>query len=186
VNRTFSNFVVQILCFLAALVVVHVVNVLFGMWFTQFGVIPRSVVGLRGILFSPLLHGNWTHLFANAAPLGVMLGLLAFTRGWSFWRITGALWLASGVAVWLIGRPGSVQIGASGLIYGLAAFLLTTAWFQRDLKSAAAALVVIVLYGGIAWGLLPTRQGVSWEGHLAGAVSGVLIAMFQVTPRGRR
>jgi membrane associated rhomboid family serine protease len=186
VNRLLPNQIIQILCFLAALVAVHMVNVLSGMWFTQFGVIPRSVAGLRGILFSPLLHGNWTHLLANFAPLGVMLGLLAFTRGRSLWPIVGAIWLASGVAVWLVGRPGSVQVGASGLIYGLAAFLLITAWFQRDLKSAVAALVVIVLYGGIAWGLLPTRQGVSWEGHFAGAVAGVLVAMSQAKPRGRR
>jgi membrane associated rhomboid family serine protease len=186
VNRVLPNQVVQILCFLAGLVAMHTVNALSGMWFTQFGVIPRSVAGLRGILFSPLLHGNWAHLLANCAPLGVMLGLLAFTRGRSLWPIVGAIWLTSGIVVWLVGRPGSVQVGASGLIYGLAAFLLITAWFQRDLKSAVAAVVVIVLYGGIAWGLLPTRQDVSWEGHVAGAVAGVLIAMFHATPRGRR
>jgi membrane associated rhomboid family serine protease len=106
-----------------------------------------------------------------------MLGLLAFTRGRALWSVTSSIWLGSGIAVWLIGRPDSVQIGASGLIYGLAAYLLATAWFQRDLKSAVAAVVVIVLYGSIVWGLLPTRPGVSWEGHLAGAIAGVFIAM---------
>jgi membrane associated rhomboid family serine protease len=176
----------QILGFLAILVAVHTVNVLSGMWFTQFGVIPRTVVGLRGILFSPLLHGNWAHLIANSAPLGVMLGLLALTRGGALWPITSALWLGSGIAGWRVGRPGSVQIGASGLIYGLAAFLVTAAWLQRDLKSAVAALVVIFLYGGIAWGLLPNRQGVSWEGHVAGAVAGVIVGMYHTTRRGRR
>jgi membrane associated rhomboid family serine protease len=178
-NRLLSSQVVQIVWFLVALAAVHLANVLTGMWFTQFGVIPRSVIGLRGILFSPLLHGNWAHLVANGAPLGVMLGLLAFTRGPALWTIVGAIWLASGAAVWLVGRPGAVQIGASGLIYGLAAFLLATAWLQRDLKSGLAALIVLFLYGGIAWGLLPVRQGVSWEGHLAGAIAGILIAMAQ-------
>lgn len=183
-NRTSSNQVVQILCFIGALVAIHLVNVIVSMWFTQFGVIPRSVVGLRGILFSPLLHGNWAHLFSNLVPLGVMLGLLAFTRGRSLWPITGAIWVVTGIIVWLIGRPASVQIGASGLIYGLAAFLVITAWRQRDLKSAVAALVVIFLYGGIVWGLLPSQPGVSWEGHFAGAIAGVLVGWRRrVEPR---
>jgi membrane associated rhomboid family serine protease len=180
VNRLLPTEFIQILSFLAALFVVHTVNFLTGMSLTQFGVVPRSIRGLRGIVFSPLLHVNWAHLFANSVPLGVMLGLLAFTRGKLLWPITAAIWVAGGLAVWLIGRPGSVQVGASGLIYGLAAFLVTTAWLQRDFKSAAAALVVLVLYGGIAWGVLPTRQGVSWEGHLAGAIGGWLIAMAPV------
>jgi membrane associated rhomboid family serine protease len=177
VNRLLPNQTIQILTFVVGLAVIHIVNAISGLWFNRFGVIPRSVIGLRGILFSPLLHVNWAHLTANATPLAAMLGLLAFSRGTALWPITAALWLGSGIAVWLIGRPGSVQVGASGLIYALAAFLLTTAWFQRDLKSAVAAGAVIFLYGGIVWGLLPTRQGVSWEGHLAGAVVGVLIAM---------
>jgi len=176
VTRPLQKQIVEILCFIAVLVVIHAVNVLFGMWFTQYGVIPRSIVGLRGILFSPLLHGNWEHLLANIVPLGVMLGLLAFSRGRSLWPITATLWVASGVGVWLVGRPGSIQVGASGLIYGLAAFLVTTAWIQHNLKSALAALAVIFLYGGIVWGVLPPRPGVSWEGHLVGAVAGILIA----------
>ena len=184
-TRLLPKQIVQILGFLAVLVLVHAVNVLSGMWFTQFGVIPRTVVGLRGILFSPLLHGNWAHLAANAAPLGVMLGLLALARGSALWPGTGALWLGSGVAVWLVGRPGSIQIGASGLIYGLAAFLVTTARLQRDFKSAVAALVMIFLYGSIAWGLLPNRLGVSWEGHLAGAVAGILVGMYGTVRRRR-
>ena len=185
-HRTFQKQLIVILSLLTVLFAIHVLNVFSGMAFTRFGVIPRSVTGLRGILFSPLLHENWAHLIANAAPLGVMLGLLAFTRGRSLWPITAALWLASGFAVWLIGRPRTTHIGASGLIYALAAFLLTTAWLQRDLKSALAALIVIFLYGSIAWGLLPIRQGVSWEGHLAGAIAGILIAISHSARRAPR
>jgi membrane associated rhomboid family serine protease len=177
VTRALSNQVIQIFCFLAGVVVIHCVNVLIGMWLTQLGVIPRSIVGLRGILFSPLLHRDWAHLIANAAPMGVMLCLLALSRGRYFWPTVAALWLASGIGVWLVGRPGSIQIGASGLIYALAVFLVATAWFQRNLKSALAAIVVVFLYGGIVWGLLPGRHGVSWEGHLAGAIAGVLVAL---------
>ena len=184
-TRLLPKQIVQILGFIAVLMVVHAVNVLSGMWFTQFGVIPRTVVGLRGIVFSPLLHGNWGHLIANAAPLGVMLSLLALARGSALWPTTSALWLGSGILAWLVGRPGSIQIGASGLIYALAAFLVTTAWLQRDFKSALAALVVIFVYGSIAWGLLPIRLGVSWEGHVAGAVAGILVGMYHTARRGR-
>lgn len=159
-----------------ALFAVHIVNVISGMSLIQFGVIPRSIAGIRGIIFSPLLHGSWAHLIANTVPLAVMLGLLAFAKGRSLWAITGAIWVFSGIAVWLVGRPGSARIGASGLIYGLAAYLMTAAWVHRDPKSALAALAVFTLYGGIAWGLLPVRQGVSWEGHMAGAIAGFLIA----------
>jgi membrane associated rhomboid family serine protease len=114
-----------------------------------------------------------------------MLSLLALARGSALWPTTSALWLGSGILAWLVGRPGSIQIGASGLIYALAAFLVTTAWLQRDFKSALAALVVIFVYGSIAWGLLPIRLGVSWEGHVAGAVAGILVGMYHTARRGR-
>jgi len=183
VNRPLPKRVIQILFFLVALVGVHAVNFVSGMWLTRFGVIPRTVIGLRGILLSPLLHKDWVHLMANIVPLGAMLGLLAFTLGRSLWPMTALIWLGSGIGIWLVGRPGAIQIGASGLIYGLAAFLVTTAWIRRDLKSGLAAVLVIFLYGGIAWGLLPGRPGVSWEGHLAGAVAGVIVATFYSTRR---
>ena len=182
-SRPLSNRAIQILWFLAILLAVHGANVLSGMWLIRFGVIPRTVIGLRGILFSPLLHKDWAHLAANSVPLGVMLALLNFTRPQFLWPTVTAIWLATGIGVWLVGRPGSVQIGASGLIYGLAAFLVTTAWVRRDLKSGLAALAVVFLYGGIAWGLLHGREGVSWEGHVAGAIAGVLVGMI---PGSRR
>ncbi len=166
----------QIGIFILVLFGVHLINFVSGMWLNRFGIIPRTFRGLQGILFSPLLHANWSHLAANAAPLAVMLCLVAFGSRQPMWPITISIWVISGTAIWLVGRPGSVQIGASALIYGLAAFLVTEAWVKRDLKSALVALLVIVLYGGIVWGLLPTRQGVSWEGHLCGVAAGILVA----------
>ena len=112
--------------------------------------------------------------------------VLAFVKGRALWPITAMIWLATGFAIWIVGRPGSVQIGASGLIYGLAAFLVATAWFKRDLKSALAALVVIVLYGSIVWGLLPGGAGVSWEGHVSGAVAGILVAVVSAPAKESR
>jgi membrane associated rhomboid family serine protease len=166
----------QIAAFVALLFVIQLVNFVSGMWFTRFGTLPRTFVGLRGILFTPLLHGSWSHLMSNAAPLGVLLCIMALTNRHALWPNTAAIWLVSGIAIWLVGRPGSLQVGASGLIYGLAAFLIAAGWLHRDAKSAVAALLVVFLYGGIVWGIFPNRPGVSWEAHLCGALAGVLVA----------
>jgi len=171
-NETFA----QIGEFMILLFATHLANLVTGMWFTRFGTIPRTAVGLRGIFFSPLLHRDWSHLIANATPLGGLLCIMAFTNRHALWPNTAAIWLISGAAVWLFGRPSSVQVGASGLIYGLAAFLIAMGWLHQDAKSALAAFLVIFLYGGIVWGLLPSRPGVSWEGHLCGAFAGILVA----------
>ena len=167
---------VEIAQFLAILFGVHLLNLITGMWLTRFGTLPRTFVGLRGIIFSPLLHRDFSHLFSNVAPLGGLLCIMAFSNRHELWPNTAAIWLISGAAVWVFGRPGSIQVGASGLIYGLAAFLIAVGWLHEDAKSALAALLVIFLYGGIVWGLLPSRPGVSWEGHLCGAFAGILVA----------
>jgi membrane associated rhomboid family serine protease len=175
-NSRQSNPFLQIASLIALLFLIHALNVLTGMWLVQFGVIPRSLIGLRGVLFSPLLHGNWAHLMANTVPLAVMLGLLSLTRTHPLWTTTAQIWTLSGLAVWVVGRPHSVQIGASGLIYGLAAFLITAAWTTRNFRAALGALIVLVVYGGIFWGVFPNKAGVSWEGHLCGALAGFLVA----------
>ncbi|MHA3775182.1 rhomboid family intramembrane serine protease [Verrucomicrobiota bacterium sgz303538] len=176
VERLLSRRLTQIAILLLVMYVVQVVSFLTGGWPLQFGIVPRTIHGLRGVLFSPLLHGGWWHLIANTAPLAVMLCLLAFSKRYSLWGIVAAIWGLTGVAVWMIGRPYSVQIGASGVIFGIATFLITTAFIDRSLRSALAAITVLILYGGIVWGLLPGRRGVSWEGHLCGAVSGFFVA----------
>jgi membrane associated rhomboid family serine protease len=165
---------IQIGLLLAALVIIHVVSMFTVL--TQYGIVPRTVIGLRGIVFSPLLHGSWSHLLSNLPTLGVMLALLGLSKGRLMWPTTAMLWLASGALVWVLGRPGSIQVGASGLIYALAAFLITDAWATRHIRSAIIALAVVFFYGGIVWGLLPSQPGVSWEGHLCGAFAGFILA----------
>ena len=161
---------------MGVLFAVHSLNAITGMSLTQFGVIPRTTVGLRGVLFSPLLHGNWAHLLANSAPLAIMLCLLVLTKTHALWTTTAQIWTVTGLAVWMAGRPGSIQIGASGLIYGLATFLITAAWTTRNLRAACGALFVLLVYGGIFWGLFPSKPGVSWEAHVCGALAGILVA----------
>ncbi|MEI6352270.1 MAG: rhomboid family intramembrane serine protease [Verrucomicrobiota bacterium] len=183
--RNSKNPLQDIAVFILALFAVQLVNLATGMGLTRFGIIPRSLIGLRGIFFSPLIHGSWAHLLANVGPLAVMLGLLSFHKKRSIWATTGAIWLTTGFATWLFGRPGSIQIGASGVIYGLATYLITAAWTDRDLGSAFIALLVIVVYGGLFWGLFPTASGVSWEGHVCGATSGIMVARASQKSRRR-
>ncbi len=140
------------------------------------GIHPRSVAGLWGIFTSPFLHGGIAHLLSNSVPLFI-LGTLVFMRGMGqFFTVTLTVVVVGGLGVWLIGAGNSNHIGASGVIFGYLGFLLAIGVFERSLKAIVTALVVGFLYGGVIWGVLPTRPGVSWEGHLFGLLAGILTA----------
>jgi len=111
-----KNHLKEIAILILVMFAIQLVNVATGMYLSRFGIIPRTLVGLRGIVFSPLLHGSWGHLLANVEPLAVLLVLLSFNKKRSLWSTTGAIWVTTGLATWLVGRPGSVHIGASGLM----------------------------------------------------------------------
>ncbi|AFZ51304.1 rhomboid family intramembrane serine protease [Dactylococcopsis salina] len=146
--------------------------------FDRFGIIPRNVIGLRGIFFAPFLHGNLPHLIANTVPF-LSLGWLTMLQKTSdFWRVTGITMLVGGLGVWLIGQTGSIHIGASILIFGYLGFLLFRGYFQRNTPSIALSIIVGVFYGSLIWGVLPTRAGISWEGHLFGFIGGVIAARW--------
>ncbi len=141
----------------------------------QFGLVPRSLFGLTGIVAMPFLHSDLGHLVANTVPLAVLLGLMVVSRPRP-WSTLTALTLISGVALWLFGRA-ALHIGASGLIYALMGFLIAAGVFERRLLSAMIALVVGLTYGGaILGGILPGAPGVSWEGHLFGLLAGAALA----------
>lgn len=141
------------------------------------GIFPRSLFGLFGILFSPLIHGDMLHLVSNTFPI-LFLGTALFMF---YDRIAAKVffhcYLATGVLVWLFARP-AIHIGASGLIYGLAFFFIFFGIFRKDFKSILLSLVVLFLYGGIFYGILPTQPGVSWESHLMGGIVGAMSAMY--------
>jgi membrane associated rhomboid family serine protease len=138
----------------------------------QWGLIPRTIMGLPGIASMVFLHGGLGHLISNSIPLVVLLSLLALSRS-DMPRIVIAIQIGAGLLLWIVGRP-SIHIGASVLVYGLIAFLIAAGYFERRLASAAIALVVLFLYGGsLLWGVLPmVASHVSWEGHLCGAIVG--------------
>ena len=145
----------------------------------RFGIVPRTQIGLRGILFAPLLHGTWEHLMANTLPFAV-LGWLTLLRGVNeFTIVTTVIWLLSGAGVWLFAAPRTMHIGASSIIFGYFGFLLSRSYFEQELFSAAISVVVALLYGPLIWGILPSRRrGISWQGHLFGFVGGIITARY--------
>jgi len=142
-----------------------------------YGVYPRSINGLFGIILSPLLHSDYNHLISNSIPLLILgTGIIYFYRELAY-QVIGFIWFVSGLGVWIVARE-SYHIGASGLIYGLASFLFFSGVIRKDFRLASISLLVIFLYGGLAWGVFPFFPQISWEYHLFGSLSGFLAAII--------
>jgi membrane associated rhomboid family serine protease len=140
----------------------------------QYGIEPRQLTGLEGILFAPLLHAGWPHLFANTVPL-LVLGWLAMSGGLAqFAGVTAIVWVVSGVGTWLFGSGPTV--GASGIAFGWMVFLLIRGLFLWSLRQIFVGLVLFFYWGGMLLGVLPGAPGISWQGHLFGALGGLLAA----------
>ncbi|NOY61865.1 MAG: rhomboid family intramembrane serine protease [Gammaproteobacteria bacterium] len=164
------------------LIAIVVMWVVYGLQYflplQQFGIVPRTFSGLIGIVAAPFLHANLLHLITNTVSL-VLLGMLFFTvQGKKSLTISIEIILIGGFLTWLIGRPDSVHIGASGYIYGLLGYALFIGIFQRKWSNILFSAVIFFLYGGALWGLLPVNPFVSWEGHVSGFVAGALCAKF--------
>jgi len=143
----------------------------------QYGIEPRTLHGLIGILFAPFLHANIFHLISNTVPLTVLLFILIkFYEKQAIIVIFLSI-ILGGTLVWLFGRS-AIHVGASGLIYSLAAFNVVFGFLQKKFVNIAISLLVVFLYGGLIWGIFPTWYFISWEGHLFGAVVGVLLAFI--------
>ncbi|MGI5128483.1 rhomboid family intramembrane serine protease [Pseudonocardia sp. CA-107938] len=165
------------LVFTAALYVVEVLDLASGGTLErEGGIVSREPDGLDGIVFSPLLHGSWDHLWANTVPF-LIFGFLAMAGGiGQFVMITATIWVLGGAAVWAFGPDGVYTVGASGVIFGWLAFLLVRGFFARSVKQILLAVVLFLIWGGVLWGVLPTDPHVSWQAHLFGALAGVLAA----------
>ncbi len=154
---------------------VAMANYLSGFLLSTFGLFPRELTALPGILVWILLHGSFEHVLMNTTPLFVMGFFVALRGPWLFIKITVTVWLVAGIAVWLFGRP-AYHIGASGLVFGYFGFILAIAVYQRSLVDLAVASFTIFYYGGLIFGVLPIDQFVSWESHLFGLLAGILAA----------
>ena len=184
--------IVLLLIFVAAIWLVYLVNVLlYGGDLNRYGLAPMAlpyrflsefelsasyVAGsLRGILLAPLLHGSFSHLMSNTFPLLLLGGFVALRGTKALVGLSLFVVVLGGLLVWLVGRP-AIHIGASGLVFGYFGYLVAQGWYERSFVSIAVAAAVLLLYGGIIFGVLPQAGFISWEGHLFGLIAGVLAA----------
>jgi membrane associated rhomboid family serine protease len=166
------------------LYLIELIDVVLPTNLDRFGIQPRTVSGLDGILWAPLLHHGWGHLLANTLPV-LIFGFLAMSSGLAQWiAVTATIWLVSGVGVWLVGGDG-VTVGASGLALGWLTFLLVRGIFNKSFPQLLVAVALFMYWGSTLLGILPGNPSVSWQGHLFGAGAGVLAAWL-VTVAGRR
>jgi membrane associated rhomboid family serine protease len=164
--------------FVAVLWVSEIIDTLLGNRLDAEGIRPGDPDGLSGIAFAPLLHGGFGHLAANSVPL-LVLGFLILLSGVARWiAVTTLVWLVAGVGTWLFGGVGTVHIGASGLVFGWLTYLIVRGLVTRRPGQIAVGVVVLLVYGGALWGVLPGQPGVSWQGHLFGALAGVMAAWW--------
>ena len=157
--------------------IIFILNeVIFGGRLNALGILPHRFIGLRGILFAPFLHGNFYHIAANTVPF-VILGWMVMLRNTKdFYFVSFMSALVGGLGTWLIGRPNSVHIGASGVIFGYFGYLLFRGYFEKSFVAISISITIAIGYGGMIWGVLPTRSYISWEGHLFGFIGGILAA----------
>ncbi|SMD24338.1 rhomboid family intramembrane serine protease [Kibdelosporangium aridum] len=161
--------------FVALLWAIEGIDTVLGGRLDLHGIWPREIDEWDGIIWAPLLHSGWDHLIANSVPF-LVLGILTTAGGMGqFIGVTAIIWLFSGVGTFLIGAPG-IHIGASGVVFGFLTFVLVRGLFVRSLPQILIAVVVFAIYGSVLWGVLPNQPGISWEGHLCGAVGGVVAA----------
>ncbi len=165
------------LVFVGVLWAIFIVDNVFGLRLGRFGLYPGSTRGLIGIFAAPLLHGNFQHILSNTLPMFISLAAILFLYPSSAVRVIPLIWLGSGTLAWIIGRP-SLHYGASGLIYGLLAYVFLSGILRRDMRSVSVSLLVGFFYGSMVWGVLPIRPHMSWEMHLSGAAIGVLLAFI--------
>ncbi|NCO76278.1 MAG: rhomboid family intramembrane serine protease [Cyanobacteria bacterium] len=163
--------------FIAIFWIIEIVNqMFFGDHLDYFGIIPRSAIGLRGIILAPFLHVDFPHLIANTLPFAVLGWLVMLQETSDFYIVSLCSILVSGIGVWLFAQTNSITVGASGVIFGYFGFLIMRSYFQKNTRSIAISLLVFFLYGGMIWGVLPSNPHVSWLAHLFGFLGGVLAA----------
>ncbi|MBN2806000.1 MAG: rhomboid family intramembrane serine protease [Prolixibacteraceae bacterium] len=176
-KKIFRYSLVVPLLFIVLIWLVKLSELMLDIRLTEWGMYPRHAKGLIGILTSPLIHADLKHLIGNSSSFLVLATALFFFYREMAFRIFWLNYLLSGILLWLGGRA-NWHIGASGIVYGMAAFLFLSGIFRKDSRLLTISLIVTFLYGSFIWGLLPLEEGISWDGHLMGAVSGTVLALI--------
>lgn len=180
-RRKFLGSLIIPLIIVALMWAVKVVEVSLGINLSRWGLTPHSTEGLFGILTLPFLHANWEHLLSNSVPILVLGTALYYCYPTLANRVMLITWLASGLLTWCLGNPESTHIGASALVYGLNLFLIVSGFIRGNRLLIVISLIMVFLYGGFLWDMIPSiaiPQNISWEGHLSGAIIGLLLAFF--------
>ena len=159
---------------------IECINALLNHRLNRWGILPRTFTGLVGIPLSPFLHGSFAHLILNTVPLVTLGSFVAFYGTRLFLAVSLWIMLLSGAALWLLGRS-AYHVGASSVLFGYFGYLVARGWYERSVTALLVALLILGLYGGMVWGVVPTRSYISWEGHLFGLLAGVLVARLATT-----
>ena len=180
-RRKFIGSLIIPLFIVALMWLTKLTEVCFGIDLVKWGLVPHTAKGLVGILTMPFLHGNWEHLLANTVPILVLGTALFYFYPSLAFRVLLITYLASGLFTWCLGSPASTHIGASAIVYGLNLFLIVSGFIRGNRSLIVISLIMVFLYGSFLWGMIPSLaipQNISWEGHLAGALIGVLLAFI--------
>jgi len=153
-------------------------ELILGVSFTRLGIHPRELDGIVGIITAPLIHGDMNHLIDNSIPLFLLMLALFYFYYPIAYRVVILGWLISGFWIWVGARPYAWHIGASGLIYCFASFIFFSGILKKNPRLLAISLLVIFLYGGMVWGILPVNTMISWESHLYGGIAGLVLAFY--------
>lgn len=173
--------------FVAVLWLVKLVEWEFELNFASFGILPRTISGLKGILFSPFIHGSWSHLINNSIPLLILgTSLFYFYKEIAF-RVAIWSFLLAGFYTWISARM-NYHIGASGLVYSLFGFILFSGFIRKNIHLISISFLVAFLYGSLVWGIIPWDKTMSWEGHFWGLVIGIVLAFFykKIGPQAKK
>jgi membrane associated rhomboid family serine protease len=156
---------------------VKVIELSLDISLSEYGLRPRSFSQWFGIITMPFLHGSLSHLIANTSSFLILGTMLFYFYNKFSLQIIGLSWLIAGVLTWIIGRD-SIHIGASGMIYAFAGYIFFGGLLSRDIRLMAISLIVVFMYGSMVWGMMPQNTGISWEGHLAGFLTGIILALI--------
>jgi membrane associated rhomboid family serine protease len=164
----------------------EVVDLVSGLRLDRYGIEPRDPEGLVGIAAAPFLHAGLGHVAANTVPFLALGFLIALAGAMRVVLVTVIVALVAGLGTWLLAPPGSLHVGASGIVFGYAGYLLSRGFFSRRVRDFALAAVIALLWGGALLGGLLPAAGVSWQGHLFGGIGGVVAGRVLAGSEGRR